>query len=114
MKKVVILGGGTGQSTLLRGLKQFPVDISAVVSVCDDGKSTGNALSTYAGTENNTVESSSKKSGTPVYECDDIDSPFILGLIAPKIYVPSGMDAETLKSVCSHESAHLRRRDYIW
>lgn len=79
-----------------------------------DGKSTGNALSTYAGTENNTVESSSKKSGTPVYECDDIDSPFILGLIAPKIYVPSGMDAETLKSVCSHESAHLRRRDYIW
>ncbi|MBR4779752.1 MAG: hypothetical protein IK014_00165 [Lachnospiraceae bacterium] len=79
-----------------------------------DGKSTCNALSTYAGTENNTVESSSKKSGTPVYECDDIDSPFILGLIAPKIYVPSGMDAETLKSVCSHESAHLRRRDYIW
>ena len=41
MKKVVILGGGTGQSTLLRGLKQFPVDISAVVSVCDDGTSTG-------------------------------------------------------------------------
>ena len=41
MKNVVILGGGTGQSTLLRGLKQFPVNISAVVSVCDDGKSTG-------------------------------------------------------------------------
>ena len=41
MKKVVILGGGTGQSTLLRGLKQFPIDISAVVSVCDDGQSTG-------------------------------------------------------------------------
>ena len=41
MKKIVILGGGTGQSTLLKGLKQFPVDISAVVSVCDDGRSTG-------------------------------------------------------------------------
>lgn len=40
-KKVVILGGGTGMSTLLRGLKQFPIDITAVVSVCDDGKSTG-------------------------------------------------------------------------
>ena len=39
MKKVVILGGGTGQSTLLRGLKEFPIDISAVVSVCDDGRS---------------------------------------------------------------------------
>lgn len=41
MKKVVVLGGGTGMSTLLRGLKQFPLDITAVVSVCDDGKSTG-------------------------------------------------------------------------
>lgn len=41
MKKVVILGGGTGLSTLLRGLKQFPVDITAVVSVSDDGRSTG-------------------------------------------------------------------------
>ncbi|MCI6265385.1 MAG: uridine diphosphate-N-acetylglucosamine-binding protein YvcK [Erysipelotrichaceae bacterium] len=41
MKKVVVLGGGTGQSTLLKGLKLFPIDISAVVSVCDDGQSTG-------------------------------------------------------------------------
>lgn len=40
-KKVVILGGGTGLSTLLRGLKKFPLDITAIVSVCDDGKSTG-------------------------------------------------------------------------
>lgn len=40
-KKVVVLGGGTGMSTLLRGLKNFPIDITAVVSVCDDGKSTG-------------------------------------------------------------------------
>lgn len=40
-KKVVVLGGGTGCSSLLRGLKQFPVDLSAIVSVCDDGKSTG-------------------------------------------------------------------------
>ena len=40
-KKIVVLGGGTGLSTLLRGLKQFPVDITAVVSVSDDGSSTG-------------------------------------------------------------------------
>ena len=40
-KKVVILGGGTGLSTLLRGLKNFPLNITAVVSVSDDGKSTG-------------------------------------------------------------------------
>lgn len=40
-KKVVVLGGGTGSSALLRGLKQFPIDLTAIVSVCDDGKSTG-------------------------------------------------------------------------
>lgn len=40
-KKVVILGGGTGTSTLVRGLKEFPVDITVIVSVSDDGKSTG-------------------------------------------------------------------------
>ena len=39
--KIVVLGGGTGQSVLLGGLKKFPFDITAVVSVCDDGKSTG-------------------------------------------------------------------------
>jgi len=40
-KKVVVLGGGTGMSSLLKGLKEYPVDITAVVSVCDDGRSTG-------------------------------------------------------------------------
>ena len=40
-KKVVVLGGGTGSSTLLRGLKEFPIDLTAIVSVCDDGNSTG-------------------------------------------------------------------------
>lgn len=41
MKKVVVIGGGTGLSTLLRGLKLFPMDITAIVSVADDGASTG-------------------------------------------------------------------------
>ena len=41
MKKVVVLGGGTGLSTLLRGLKLFPIDITAVVTVADDGASSG-------------------------------------------------------------------------
>lgn len=40
-KKIVILGGGTGTSAILRGLKHFPVDITAVITVSDDGRSTG-------------------------------------------------------------------------
>ena len=40
-KNIVVLGGGTGQSVLLSGLKKFPVNITAVVSVADDGRNTG-------------------------------------------------------------------------
>ena len=40
-KKVVVLGGGTGISYLLKGLKDFPVDITAVITVADNGRSTG-------------------------------------------------------------------------
>ena len=35
------MGGGTGLSVLLRGLKQYPVDITAVVTIADDGGSSG-------------------------------------------------------------------------
>ena len=41
MKKIVIFGGGSGLSQLLKGLKLFPVEITAVVTVADNGKSTG-------------------------------------------------------------------------
>ena len=40
-KKVVVFGGGTGISYLLKGLKKFPVDITAVITVSDNGRSTG-------------------------------------------------------------------------
>ena len=40
-KKIVVFGGGTGISYLLRGLKDFPVDITAVIAVSDNGRSTG-------------------------------------------------------------------------
>jgi uncharacterized cofD-like protein len=40
-KKVVTIGGGTGSFTLLSGLKKYPVNISAIVSMADDGGSTG-------------------------------------------------------------------------
>lgn len=40
-KKIVVLGGGTGTSTVLKGLKYFPVDITAIITVSDNGRSTG-------------------------------------------------------------------------
>ena len=41
MKKIVVIGGGTGTYTVLSGLKKFPVDLTAIVTVADSGGSTG-------------------------------------------------------------------------
>ncbi|MCY3974342.1 MAG: YvcK family protein [Simkaniaceae bacterium] len=41
MKKIVVMGGGTGNFTVLRGLKNYDLDLSAIVSMADDGGSTG-------------------------------------------------------------------------
>lgn len=48
MKKIVIFGGGSGLSQLLKGLIQFPIDVTAVVSVSDNGKSTGRLREEFA------------------------------------------------------------------
>lgn len=47
-----------------------------------------------------------------IYESDKIISPFILGLIFPKIYIPFGLDDKTYRYVISHEKCHLNRLDY--
>lgn len=41
MKKVVVIGGGTGVFTVLSGLKEYPYDLAAIVTMADDGGSTG-------------------------------------------------------------------------
>lgn len=46
--------------------------------------------------------------------CDSIASPFILGLIRPKIYVPSSVSEQDMQYVLAHENAHLKRRDHFW
>ena len=48
MKKVVIFGGGSGLSQLLKGIIQFPMDVTAVVSVSDNGASTGRLREEFA------------------------------------------------------------------
>lgn len=49
-----------------------------------------------------------------IFLCDHVKSPFILGLVRPKIYLPSGMDAAAMGPVIAHEKAHLARRDHWW
>ena len=49
-----------------------------------------------------------------VYLCDNIQSPFVFGVIRPRIYVPSGLDGESLQHVLAHEKAHIQRKDHLW
>ncbi|MBI5456487.1 YvcK family protein [Candidatus Kaiserbacteria bacterium] len=46
-KKIVTIGGGTGRFALLQGLKKYPVDLSAIVTMSDDGGSTGRLMDEF-------------------------------------------------------------------
>lgn len=48
------------------------------------------------------------------YICDDLKTPFIFGIFRPKIYLPSGIDADMAQYVLTHERMHLKRWDHIW
>ncbi len=49
-----------------------------------------------------------------IYICDDINTPFILGLIKPKIYLPSALGEKESEYVIAHEKSHLKRCDHLW
>ena len=49
-----------------------------------------------------------------IYLCDAISSPFILGVVKPHIYLPSGLDEVQRQNVLAHERAHLARHDHWW
>lgn len=49
-----------------------------------------------------------------VYQSENVPSPFILGVLRPRIYVPFTLEGTALKCVLAHERAHLARRDHWW
>ena len=52
--------------------------------------------------------------GNGVYICDYIDTPFILGIFRPRIYLPSSMEPDSASHVLAHERAHIARKDHWW
>ena len=49
-----------------------------------------------------------------IWICDAVTTPFILGLLHPRIYLPSGLPGETKAYVIAHEQSHLRWKDHWW
>lgn len=62
------------------------------------------------GTENNILTKWQKKCRI----CDNIASPFILGIFRPMIYLPGSLTPEQMQQVLAHETAHLKRKDHWW
>ena len=59
------------------------------------------------------LRASIRKEGR-VYLCDNVETPFILGVFRPRIYLPSGIGAGEIPYVIAHEEAHLKRKDHLW
>ena len=55
-----------------------------------------------------------KPTESNIYICDGFDTSFILGIVHPKIVVPSGADGKYLLFSLKHERAHLKRGDHLW
>lgn len=49
-----------------------------------------------------------------IYQSESVVSPFVLGIIKPKIYLPFKMKEQDMKHVIAHEQAHIRRKDHLW
>lgn len=49
-----------------------------------------------------------------IYQSENVCSPFVLGIIKPKIYLPYNMDSRDMNHVVAHEQVHIRRKDHWW
>ncbi len=49
-----------------------------------------------------------------IYQSDAVGSPFVFGVIKPKIYLPIQMKEQDMALVIAHENAHIRRKDHLW
>ena len=49
-----------------------------------------------------------------IFQSENVSSPFVLGIIKPRIYFPFNMNSQDLEHVVAHEQAHIRRKDHLW
>ena len=49
-----------------------------------------------------------------IFQSENVSSPFALGLIKPRIYLPFKLDGQDMEHVVAHEQAHIRRKDHWW
>ncbi|MBP3782217.1 MAG: hypothetical protein J6I68_03115 [Butyrivibrio sp.] len=104
-------GGGISKTTLDQ--KKGTLSYLTILWIVGMIMAFGYALYSYISIRLKTRVSIRYRSSDKVYVCDDIDTPFIFGLVKPVIYLPSGLDHDTIVNVIAHEKAHLKRMDHL-
>lgn len=117
-KKVEIAPGdttaGDAQSTRLTSVGNLPTrtDVAGIVWLCGAAVLIFYSVISYAKLHRRTKVSAAVEKG--IWQCDEIQTPFILGMVRPRIYLPSDLDAAQAEYVIAHERAHIKRLDHWW
>ena len=109
-----VTGTGSTQDNRLTGAKNVAdrTDVFGVVWICGAACLLFYGVMSYAKLHKRTAVSA-KVEGR-IWQCDEIRTPFILGILRPRIYLPSNLDAVQAEYVIAHERMHLKRRDHWW
>lgn len=109
-----VTGAGSTQNNRLTGIKDAVdrTDIFGAVWICGAVGLLFYGIMSYAKLHKRTAVSA-KVEGR-IWQCDEIQTPFILGILRPRIYLPSDLDEAQAEYVIAHERTHLKRRDHWW
>ncbi len=88
------------------------IDIAATVWLCGTAGMSVYGLVSYALLKRRVREA--VKQDKRIFICDNVSSPFIMGVLFPKIYLPSSITEADAEMVIAHEQAHIKRKDHLW
>ncbi len=88
------------------------IDIGATVWLCGMASMAVYAIISYTLLKRKVREA--VKQDKRIFICDNISSPFIMGVLFPRIYLPSSIKEADAEMVIAHEQAHIKRKDHFW
>lgn len=88
------------------------IDIASAVWLCGMAGMAVYGIISYILLKRKVREAAPKDKG--IFICDNVTSPFIMGIFRPRIYLPSSVSETDAEMVIAHEKAHIRRKDHLW
>ncbi len=88
------------------------IDIAATVWLCGMAGMAVYGVTSYVLLKRKVREA--VKQNKRIFICDNVTSPFIMGVLFPRIYLPSSITEADAEMVIAHEQAHIKRKDHLW